>query len=72
MLALHKETTVLIKNKYQGIIPTTMLAPLLINNSFVSDVYMDDISGMIYQLHHLNFEQDFIQHKHDQNWQHLC
>ena len=34
----HKENNVLLKNKYQGIIPTTMLASLVFSNSFVSEV----------------------------------
>ena len=49
-----------------------MLASLEINNSFVSDIYMDDISKMIRQLRHLHLEQSFIRQKHDLNFLHLC
>ena len=40
MLDFHKENTVLLKNKFQGIMPTTMLASLINLNSLVSDVYI--------------------------------
>ena len=42
-----------------------MLSYLEILNSFVSDVYMEDIADMICQFHHLQLEQYFIQQKHD-------
>ena len=34
-----------------------MLASLEIQNSFVSDVYMEYIANMICQIHHLHLEQ---------------
>ena len=49
-----------------------MLEYLETHNSFVSDVYMDDIADMICQLQHSHLEQYFIQQKHDINFQHLC
>ena len=72
ILALHKENTILLKKKYQLILPKNMLVSLVIQKSFVSDVYMDDISGIKYQPYHLHLEQYFIQQRHDQNFQHLC
>ena len=38
-----------------------MLAYLVNINIFVSDVYMDDIFDIIYQIYHLNLDQYFIQ-----------
>ena len=40
MLALQKEITFLLKKKLQWILPTTMLASLVIQNSYVSDFHM--------------------------------
>ena len=54
----------------QEILPTTMFAYLVIYNSFVSDIYMEDIADTKYQLHHLHLEKYFIQQKHDQNFRH--
>ena len=34
-----------------------MLEYLVTHNSFTSDIYMDDIPEMIYQIHHLHLEQ---------------
>ena len=67
MLDFHKENTVLLKKKLQGILPTCMLAYLDINNSFVYNVYMDDIVNIICQIHHLHLETYFIQQQHDFN-----
>ena len=39
---------------------TTVLEYLVILKSFVSDVYMDDIDNMKWQLHYLHLEQTFI------------
>ena len=61
-----------LKKKIKGIIPKTMSYYLVIHNSLVSDVYMDDIAGMKYFLHHLHFEQYFIQQKHYLNFRHFC
>ena len=55
-----------------GIPPTTILESLVDINRFVSNVYMDDIANMIFQLHHLHLEQYCIQRQHDQNYRHLC
>ena len=46
--------------KSQGISPTIMLASFKILNIFVSDIYIDDIADMIYQLQHLHLYQSFI------------
>ena len=40
-----------------------MLLSLVIHNSFISDVYMEDISDITCQIHHLHLEQYFIQQK---------
>ena len=60
------------KSKFQGILPTNMLASLDIHNIFVSDVYMEDIADTKCQLHTIHLEQYYIQQKNDQNFRHLC
>ena len=60
MLAFHKENTVLLKKICHGMLPITMLAYLVVRNIFVSDVYLDDIANMKFQLHHSHLEQNFI------------
>ena len=72
MVDFYKENTPLLKKKRQGILPTTMLAFLVNINSFVSDVYMDNIADTICQIHYSHLEQYFIQQKHDLNFRHLC
>ena len=67
MLNFHKEYTDLLKKKYKVILPTTMLTSLVIHNSFVSDVFVGDISDMKCQLCYIYLKQYFIQPKHDQN-----
>ena len=59
MLYFTKKTLFYKKKKCQEILPTTMLAYLVINNIFVSDIYI--IANMKCQLCHLHLEQDFIQ-----------
>ena len=49
-----------------------MLSSVVIHNSFFSDVCMDDIANMKYQIFHLHLEQYCIQQKYDQSCQHLC
>ena len=49
-----------------------MLASLVNNNSFFSDVHMDNIINMICQIHYLHLEIYFIQQKHHINFRHLC
>ena len=61
----------IVGSNIQGIMPTTMLVYLVIDNSFVSDVYMDDISKIKCQVHHLHLDQLFIQPRHDENCRHL-
>ena len=51
MLDFYKENTILVNNKCKGILPTNMLTYLVNINSFVSDVYMDDIADMICQIY---------------------
>ena len=46
LLDFHKERIVLIKKTSQVTLKTTMLEYLVINISFVSDVYMDYIAKM--------------------------
>ena len=57
MLSFHKENTVLQRKKHQGILPTNMLESLVNINIFFSNVYMDDIADMIFQIYHLHLEQ---------------
>ena len=52
MLDFHKEKTFLGKNKFQGIVPTNILAPLQVHSIFDFDIYMDYIVYIICQLHH--------------------
>ena len=47
-----------------------MLTCLDIHNSFVSDVYMDDIADTIRQLYHLHLNQYYIKQQHDRNCGH--
>ena len=63
---------ILQNNKCKGMLPTNMLAYVVNLNRFVSDVYMDNISNMIYQLHHSHSEQFFNQQQHYENCLHLC
>ena len=51
----------MLNNKCQGIPPTAILVCLVIDNCFVSDVYMEYIDDRKFQLHHLHLEQYFIQ-----------
>ena len=48
-----------------------MLESLVIHNSFISDVYIEDIYGMKFQIHDIHPDQYFIQPQHDQNLIHL-
>ena len=61
MLVFHKLNTVLLNNKFQVILPTTMLEYFVVHNIFFSDVYMEDTSKMKYQLNHTHLDQYFIQ-----------
>ena len=72
MLSFHKENNDLLKNKCQVTLKKTMVEYLVINNIFVSDLYMDDIANMKCKLHYLHLEKYFIQQRHDQNFRHLC
>ena len=65
MLAFHKEKTFLLKYKFQGIMPTTMLAYLVNCKKIVTNMYMNDISNIICQLYHLHLEQYFFRQQHD-------
>ena len=56
----------------QVILLTNMLEYLEIHNSFVSDVYMEDISNMLCQFYRLHLEQQFIQQQHYHTRRHLC
>ena len=49
-----------------------MLTSFGFHNSFFSGVYMDDISDMTCQIHHLHLEQYLIQQQYDIHFQHLC
>ena len=55
MLAFHKENTAL-RKKIQILLPKFMLASLAILCSFVTDVYMEDISDTKFQLHRIHLE----------------
>ena len=45
-----------------------MLTYLETHNIFFTDVYIEDIADMKYQVHRLHFEQYFIQQKYDQDF----
>ena len=49
-----------------------MLAYVLVINSFVADVYMNDIANMICQLQCVYLKELFISQQHGQNCRHLC
>ena len=72
MLSFHKENNDLLNNKCQVTLKKTMVEYLVINNIFVSDLYMDDIANMKYQLHHLHLEQSLTKQINDLNLRHLC
>ena len=72
MLSFHRENNDLLNNKCQVTLKKTMVEYLVINNIFVSDLYMDDIANMKYQLHHLHLEQSLIKQINDLNLRHLC
>ena len=55
MLYFPKENTVLLNNKFQLILATTMLSYLVINNIFVSDLYTEYIADMKCQIHPFTF-----------------
>ena len=63
ILSFHKENTILLKKKCQGIMPTIMLASLVNLRILVCDVYTGDISHMKCLLHHLQLEKYLIQQK---------
>ena len=67
-----RKTALLPKKNCQGILLTNMLASLEIHNSFVSDVYMEYISGIICQFRHLYQEKCFIKKEQYLNYQRLC
>ena len=50
MIYILNENTILLKKKLQVIMPITMLEYLLIQNSFVSDIYMDSITDNKFEL----------------------
>ena len=45
---------------------------LELHNISVSNLYMDDIAGMICKIYRLHLEKYYIQQQHDLNFQHLC
>ena len=50
---------------------TTMLEYLVIHNSSVTDIYIEDISDMKFQLHQFHLDQYFIQQKQENDCRHL-
>ena len=52
--------------------PTTMLASLITHNSSATDVNMELIVEIKFQLHLLHLEECFIQESYNNNFQHLC
>ena len=71
MFDFHKENTIFLKNKYQGIIPKNMIEYMVNHNSFVSDAYMEDISDMICKIYYLHLNQYFILQQPYLNFQHF-
>ena len=57
VIYFHKEFTVLLNEKCIEIPPSTMLSYLVIHNSFVSEVYLEDISDISCQIYLLNILQ---------------
>ena len=51
LMLVFKRKTNFLQIKWQGILPTNMLASLEINNSFVLHTFMDDIFNKICHLH---------------------
>ena len=63
LLAFQKENKAELKNKFQGILPTFILASLVISTFFTPGVYMDDIANIICQLFQYSIKQ-----QHHQNY----
>ena len=61
MLSFHKEDSSLPNIKGQGILATTLLASLVIHNFFITDVYMEYIADVKYQLYRIQLANVFIQ-----------
>ena len=57
---LVTKNTGLLKYKHQGIMQTTMLDTLVIHNSLVYDVYIDDIVDTKFHIRHLLLFQYFV------------
>ena len=72
MLSFRKGKNALLKKKRQGIPHTNMLESMVIQNSFLSDVYRYDIVDIEFHLHHLHLVQYFIEQKCGKNCRHLC
>ena len=72
MLPFHKEITFLRKNKCKGISPSNMIASLVHLNSYIYNIYMDDIADMISQIYHIHLEQYYTQQQYDTNFRNLC
>ena len=50
----------------------TTLTYLIFHNKIVTSLLMEYVSDVKYHLHHLHFEEYFIQQKRGNNRQHLC
>ena len=61
MLDFHKKNIALIWKKYQGILPTNMLACLVIHIIFITDVLTEYIANKECQIHHIYLDQCSIQ-----------
>ena len=70
-LLTRKELIQYIINENRSFSKTT-LAPLVIINSFVSDVYMEHIANMKCQIQCIHLDQCFIQQNQEINCRHLC
>ena len=60
------------KRNINKLSPMTMSESLITHNSSVTDVNIELIVEIKYQLHILHLEESFIQGSYNSNFQHLC
>ena len=68
ILDFHKENTIVTKQELPSNINNKYVSILEHLHQFFLDVYMDDISDMIYQIYHLHLKHYFIQQQHNINY----
>ena len=70
ILYFHKGNTILQDRRFQGILPTNMLASLVNIKSVVANLYINYIADMVCHIQCLHYDQYYNQQQHDQSCQH--